>query len=163
MIIELGNHNPVHPGPDERPKVTTVHIPEFDDQHVADKGDPYGHVIGGVTVDQFKTHRADAMDYNQGITHLPGHEALLAITAAWPQRGQGRPKWVQVTGHEITPEGRADDIQKFLSEYYEAPGLADYYKCPLEEAHVRKELQYWTKAGAPGQYFNDVPQLPTIE
>ena len=168
MLVEFGNHDPVHADGPETPKVvTTVEIPEFDEafrtpkpdsgipHNLADRGgNHYGHKVGALTVDQFKTHVVDAISYNQGVTRLPDHEALLAVWAAWPQRGRGRPAWVNVKEVDgVTPEGSAADLQAFLSEYYEVPTLEEYYKTDdPEEAHIKKELEYWTtRGGAPGE------------
>jgi hypothetical protein len=165
LLIELGNATPVLPGPDDRPKVTTITIPEFDDAHIERVGQhPYGH-DPDVTVDQFKTHVADALLFNQGVTRLPGSETLLAATAGWATRGIGRPAWVKVTDHEShTPDGKSAYVERFLSEFYEIPTLEAYYNdCSTEEAHVRKELEHWTRAGAPGELYDTVPTLPDAQ
>jgi hypothetical protein len=162
VLIELGNHRPLHPGPDDRPKVTYVNIPEFDAEFHEKTGDLYGHKPGGIKAKDFKDHYLNAMLYNQGITQLPGHEALLSTVAAWGTRGQGPPEWVKVTPHEsLTPKGKAEDLERVLAEYYGVGTLEQHYNgCSTEEAHVRKELEYWTRAGAPGEFYGDVPKLP---
>jgi hypothetical protein len=167
LLVELGNPNPVIAGPDERPKVTTINIHEFDDAHIERLGHhPYGH-DPELTVDQFKTHQIDALNYNQGITHLPGNEALLAIVAAWPARGAGRPAWIKVSDHHqpgLTPDGKASGLEQFLSDFYEVPTLNDFYGgCSDDEAHVHKELDHWTRHGAPGEYGSTpLPDLKNV-
>ena len=178
MIVQFGNHNLLHDTTGQK-AVTYVEIPEFDDAFRAVKADSgiehntddrggnhYYHKPGALTVDQFKTHRQDALDYNQGITRLPDHEATLAITAAWPQRSIGRPAWVKVLEHPqpgLTPDGVAEDLQNFLQEFYECPNLNDYYKTTdPEQAEVSKELEYWTKGGAPGEFPQPVTLPPAV-
>lgn len=184
MVIEMGNHTPVIPGPDDKPKVTYIHIPELDpefrsgkvpegvdpEDHDGRSGDHYsfgglhdGVQIPPLSVVEFKTHRADALDYNQGITQMPGMEAALAVVNAWPARGRKKPAWVKVNPNPaITPSGQDTALEAFLSEYYECPTLQDYFRAgSLEDANVQKELNYWTKRGAPGEYL--AQQLPTLE
>jgi hypothetical protein len=132
MIVEFGNEA-ARNGIDDRPKVTTVHVPEGDGG--------YSHEIGGVTVDNFRMHRQEAADYNNGVTHLPDHEALLSIVSAWPSQSSGKPSWVSVTPDQNTPEGVAEDVEKFLS---------DHYYCPQGRPED-VEFTHWTRFGEPGQ------------
>lgn len=171
MLIELGNHAPAFPGPDDRPKVTHINMPEFDEEFLSHTPGHYSHDHKGLTVEQFKTHRQDALDYNQGITHLPDHEAVLAATAAWSARSLGRPAWVKCTDHPepgLTPKGRAAELEKFLSEFYECPTLnGKYGDCDDQAAHIHKELDYWTVGGAPGEFHSatlpDLKALYTVD
>lgn len=157
MLVELGNHSAVRSGVEEHPKVTRVHIPEFDSEFL-EHTDHYAHDTDAiVTPGEFKAHlydaAADAGSDRWPVTNLPGHESLLAIEAGWRNRGSGRPDWVNVQGHpELTPDGKASDIEAFLSELYEVPTLAGFYgDRDLDEAHVLKELGYWTPNGPPGE------------
>ena len=163
MIVALGNHDCALPEIDERPKVTRVHIPD----------ETYSHVPGALTSAQFKEHLADALIYNQGTTQLPDHEMLLAVNAGWNASGHGRPAWVRVEGHpEKSAPGQADDLAAVLSNFYECPQAADYFRCDdtpvtpggLTEADVHIERNYWTHHGAPGQYAPGVgiPDLQAI-
>lgn len=140
MIVEFGNQAAKN-GVDDRPKVTTVHVPEGDGG--------YSHEIGGVSVDDFRMHRQEAADYNNGVTHLPDHEALLSIVASWPSQSVGKPAWVSVTSDQNTPEGVAEDVEKFLSEHY---------YCPQGKPED-VELTHWTRFGPPGQLAPE-PKLP---
>jgi hypothetical protein len=131
MIVEFGNEA-ARNALDDRPKVTTVHVPEGDGG--------YSHKIGAISVDDFRMHRQEAADYNNGVTRLPDHEALLSIVAAWPQQSTSKPTWVSVTPDENTPEGVAEDVEKFLSEHYSV------------EAGKPEDVEFthWTRHGEPG-------------
>lgn len=156
MLIELGNHCTLHNAIDDRPKVTTIHIPEADETGLGG----YTHEPGGITPIDFKLHLADAQ-LNGGITRLPGHELLQATVAAWAaeSQGAGRPAWVHVTGHELTPEGHVPDIEAFLSEFYDCPAGSDYFNTTdAEELLIKKELSHWTRT-APGLLGSGL-QLP---
>lgn len=177
MLIELGNHACALSEVDERPKVTRVHIPEFDDGslhsdavwegghphevgleaagQLTESGPPVGgytHTPGALTAQQFKEHLTDARMFNDAITQLPGHEALLAIESAWPRNGKGRPAWVKAYETPgLTPDGHAPDIEALLSDLYEVPTLEDHFGSDVETAQVKKELSYWTPNGPPGE------------
>lgn len=160
MLVELGNHKPLFAGADEH-LVTAVTIPEFDAEF-RKHTNHYGHKP--IKVSEFRDHRQGQIEFNQGITQLPDHEALLSIVNAWPQRGSGKPAWVKVTDHGagLTPKGQSKDIEKFLSEYYECPTLEGFYgDIDTDEAHIRKELSYWTVNGRPGEARSLV--LPDIQ
>jgi hypothetical protein len=72
---------------------------------------------------------------------------------------------VKVTGVDgLTPDGVAADIEKFLSEMYECPTLNDKYGgCDDVDAHIHKEINYWTKFGVPGEYMDGAPKLPDAQ
>lgn len=166
MLIELGNHACTLDEVDDRPKVTRIHIPEFDDGSGHPDGTPtggYTHTPGELTAQAFKEHLTEARLFNDGITQLPGHEALLAIEAAWPKNGRGRPAWVKATPADgLTPDGHAEDLEALLSEFYEIPTLAGHYgDVDSDEADVRKELEYWTPNGPPGEHRGLI--LPELE
>ena len=140
--------------------MTTVTIPEFDAEF-REQHNHYGHAIDAITPAQFKDHLADAALYNDGTTHLPDHEALLAIANAWPERGRGKPAWVKVTEADgLTPPGVAADIEKFLTEFYSCPTLEDHFNCDPHDAIIHKELGYFTLNGPPGECRNLV--LPDL-
>jgi hypothetical protein len=181
MLVELGNHACALVGLDERPKVTAVEIPDYDDGSTHDdavydvggehrtlasleRSLPDGAVLiepgprlgghshdpGELTAAQFKDHISDARLFNQGITQLPGHEALLAVEAAWPKNGHGRPTWVKVHPG-LRSDEHAADLERVLSDFYEIPTLEGYYSdADTVDAHHRKELEHWTRNGPPG-------------
>lgn len=147
MLIELGNHCALHNAIDDRPKVTTIHIPEADETGLGG----YTHKPGGIDTDEFKLHLADSL-LNGGITHLPDHELLQATVAAWSaeSKGSGRPAWVHVTDHALTPDGHGADVEQFLSKFYDCPTGNEFFNTTdVEELTVKKELTHWTKT-APG-------------
>lgn len=161
MLIELGNHAALR-GIDDRPKVTRIYIPEFDDGSDHPEGrrlGGYTHEPGAITVDEFRAHRAEAMDLHNGITRLPDHEALLSIVAAWPTQAYDAPAWVKVSAthdHEGShPQKSLDDVEVFLRDFYRIPDKAA--KPPVDELEAR----YWTRFGAPGQGQPD-PSLPDV-
>jgi hypothetical protein len=149
MQIELGNHASIQKGLDDRPKLTSIHIPEFDDGAGHPEGTPLGgytHKIGAISPAEFKDHLAEAIINRGGITQLPDHEALLAITQGWPTQGREKPKWVNVIDHELTPDGQSADIKAFLSEFWGIPTAEEYFNASdPEELLVKKELAYWTQ------------------
>jgi hypothetical protein len=181
MIVEFGNHACALPEVDERPKVTQVQIPDYDDgsthddalyqvgaeqKTLADLGRsiPAGATLlkpgpqlgghsyepGGLSAQQFKEHVTDARLFNQGITQLPGHEALLAVEGAWPKNGTGRPAWVKCYPGLREP-AHAADIESVLSDFYGCPTLQDYLRVDNDpDAQTLKEAGYWTPNGPPG-------------
>jgi hypothetical protein len=157
MRVELGNHACALPEIDERPKVTDLHIPDYDDQGLG------GHSYdpGELTAQQFKEHLTDARLFNQGITRLPGHEALLAVEGGWGKNGLGRPAWVHVDPQDRSDE-HAADLEQVLSDFYDCPNLQDYLHVDnAPDAHLLKEHGYWTKNGPPG--VNRGLVLPDIQ
>jgi hypothetical protein len=148
MLIELGNRAATQPGLDDRPKVTTIHIPDADEHGLGG----YTHEPG-LSVADFRNHRAEAMDFRNGITNLPEHEALLSIVAAWPTQSVEKPSWVNVVPTELTPDGVASDIQNFLAEHY---GLDDVGRPGnVEDTH-------WTRYGPPGEALPYLPDLNNL-
>lgn len=156
MIIELGNHSP-HPREiDGRPKVTTIHVPEFDEQGLGG----YTHEAG-LDVAEFKKHLQDAVLYRGGITNLPEHEIPLVVAQAWPTQAGDKPAWVSVRSHEqLTgeaighPPEVAADLECFLREYFELPDSAEK---PLDV-----EDRYWTRFGPPGVGGPTLPPLTAV-
>lgn len=145
MIIELGNPTP-HRALSDAPSVTTFHIPEADATGLG------GYSLApGMTVQAFKDHVQDANNYNAGITHLPDHEILLALTEGFKSQGR-RPSWAKATAHELTPDGHVAEIERFLSEYFEVPATKP------EDV----EYTHWTRFGAPGSDGRS-PLIPDVQ
>lgn len=145
MIIELGNEAALR-SIDGRPAVTTIHIPEADETGLGG----YSHEPGGITVQEFRDHRAKALEYASAdrypIYQCGDHEALLSIVNAWPQHSTKPPTWIEVTprhdGHDPKESAKvAADIEAFLHEYYGTDGAQKPLN--VEETH-------WTKFGPPG-------------
>src|SRR5579872_4478265 len=119
MLIEFGNHA-LHPsltGLDDRPKITSLHVPEYDDGSNHPDGTPTGGYTHkpGLAVDEFKAHLEDVGGFAtikglpqrvmfegqpMPITRLPDHELLLAAVHAFPEHGGLAPAWVKATPHE---------------------------------------------------------------
>jgi hypothetical protein len=158
MIVEFGNHACALPSLDERPQVTTVHLPESDENGLGG----YSHQKG-LTAAELKEHLADARLFNQAITQLPDHEKLLAVEAAWPRNGLGRPAWVKAyPAPGLTPKGHTADIEAVLADFYEIPTLEQHFDTTdADEAQLRKEHGYWTPNGPPGQ--NRSLSLPDLQ
>jgi hypothetical protein len=167
---------------DDQPSVTEIHVPEWDDgshhpnavyegrhPHVApsEPDEPVGtlvtpgprlggytHILGGVSVSDFREHVAAAIVDRGGITRLSDHEVLLSVLhpdGAWRRHGSDKPRWVQCTAHEMTDAGVAQDVERFLSEYWECPPASDFFGATdPEEIRVKKELGYWTRT-PPGE------------
>lgn len=147
MIVEFGNHA-AHNGIDDAPKVTTVHIPDPDE----DGKGGYSHNPGVLGLDEFRNHRQEALDYRNGITQLPEHEALLATVAAWPSQSREKPAWVKVIPGELTPKGVAEDLERCLREFYrvdaDKPGDV--------------EDRYHTRFGPPGVGGPKLPEITNL-
>lgn len=146
-LIELGNHAPHSLPEDGAPCVTTIHIPDADETGAGG----YTHEPG-LTANEFRSHYTDALLYRGGITHLPEHEALLAIVNAWPRQGREKPAWVKVHHREdvythqgvkkgaLTTKKAAGDLEQFLREFYQLEN----------EKPADVEDRYHTKFGPPG-------------
>lgn len=147
MIVEFGNQA-AFKGIDDAPKVTTVHVPDPDEEGLGG----YTHKPDAITVDEFRLHRQEATDYRGGVTRLGDHEALLAIVSAWPQQSGAAPTWVNVIPGEMTAKGVAEDVQKFLS---------DHYQCP-EGKPMDVEDTHWTRFGAPGVFPDSRPKMEML-
>ena len=142
MKVELGNHNAKN-RVDEHPSVTEIQIHDADEQGLG------GHTHEpGLTPAEFREHWTDAQMFKGGITHLPDHEALLSVQAAWSAHSHEAPKWVKVTPNLDLPEdqrGRrieiASDVEAFLRDFYK---VSDEPPADVEE-------RYHTRFGAPGE------------
>lgn len=192
MLIELGNHCQLHNAIDDRPKVTTIHIPEYDETGLGG----YTHKAGGIKAGEFRAHLEDALLNRDGITRLPDHEILLSVTQAWPhhvkaEKGPARllisgkpaegqpdlrPAWVRVRCHEdvhgVQPDlGVNEDGSKpFRIAPHDAKVAADieavlreFYE--LDDSAVKPpdfEDRYWTRFGAPGEYLRALPDATML-
>lgn len=140
MKVELGNAVAVRVAEDrDAPTVTYITVAPDATYEVAEPG---ATMRIGVDNDVELTsaedlaaaaqqHIVDALMFRDGITHMPGQEALLAVQAAQQAEGAGRPLWVW-----------SDDerFEKLLSKFYGCPaGRPD----DVEATHH-------TDAGAPG-------------
>ncbi len=143
MLIELGNATPKN-SVDGRPAVTEMYFPEADDQGLGG----YSHKNGGIDHNDLRDHLVDSAVYAQGQTQLPDHEILVSILhpdGSWanhidPSDLRSRPLWVAVRPDPLTPKGRAKDIEKVLSDYWEVPiGKPETV-----------ERDFWTRNGEPG-------------
>ena len=190
MLIELGNHCPLTSGIDDRPKVTTIHIPEADETGLGG----YTHAPGQLKPAELRAHLRDAIvgaaEDQYPITRLPDHEILLSIVQAWPHHAKPgtpppmiagahdlRPAWVRVRSHEevhgplLDPGVNEDGEQPIKIAPHDAKVAADienflreYYELPdtaIKPADL--EDRYWTRWGAPGEYprLDDVTNLFT--
>lgn len=135
MIVELGNQAAPN-ALDQSPCVTTIHVP-----------DGYTHNPNVLSVDEFRNHRQEAIDYRNGITQLPEHEALLSVVAAWPSQSREKPTWVKVTPSEYTESGVAEDLESLLREFYRID----------QDRPANVEDTHWTRFGAPGQFPDPRP------
>ena len=143
MQVQLGNHSAKN-AVDEHPSVTVIHIPDSDEQGLG------GHTHEpGLTPKEFREHWTDAQMFRDGITHLPEHEALLSIQAAWGAHSHESPAWVRVTPNlDGSPnlvkarEHQASDIENFLRDFYQISND------PPDDIEGR----YHTQFGAPGDY-----------
>jgi hypothetical protein len=186
VLIEFGNHNRILNAIDDRPKVTTIHIPEADETGLGG----YTHKPGKIKPLELRDHLKDALTDGDGITHLPDHEILLSVVQAWPHhvhrgrppfmvagkpaegRPDFRPAWVRVRSHEqvhgpIAHPGPNDDGSIPIKIAPHSPKVAEdienflreYYELP-DDAVKPDDLEdrYWTKWGAPGEY----PRLPDV-
>lgn len=180
MIIALGNQAAIKRLPggasdgihdDGIPRVTYMHIPEWDDGSThpdAEYDGPHPHEgaakvgtlvkpgprLGGYThkkglsVAEFNAHRIEAMDLRNGITRLPDHETLLTVVEAWKQHSIAPPTWLEVMPHPLTDQDEAADVERFLHEFWGTNGA----RTPLD-----LEERYWTKAGPPGKFPTPPP------
>lgn len=127
MLVELGNPKRVSPidsfAPDA-PAVTYLNLP--DSLHVDEAGDETDVAHYGVSDDfdvaAIRQHFGE-MRFD-GVTHLPGHEALLSVihplSGLWPQHGHVDPSWVWAEDQRLAdqiaewygiPVGRPDNVE----------------------------------------------------
>ena len=107
MLVQFGNTAPLEDGvPQERdaPCVTYANLHDY-------KFQPGANSVGDV-----KMHLADAIVTRQGVTHLPGQEALIAVVhptdGIVAKHTNGKPSWIW---------SDSPDLAKFLGEYYGCP------------------------------------------
>lgn len=153
MIIELGNHAQRSQALGEGPSLTTVHIPEADEDGLGG----YTHEPG-LKPKALRQHLMDSVLDRGGVTSMPEHEVLVSLLhpawGSWTNHATEKPAWVRAQAHHdgLTPDGRAADIEAFLSEYWGCPSAQEYFGTDnAEELMVKRELGYWTRAGAPGE------------
>lgn len=120
MLVEFGNANPRNT---EGPAVTYMNVPDTYTYKVADSA--------ARLASDLRDHIADALVSNDGITHLPDQEALLAVQAGWRAEGNGQPSWVW------------SDNEDF------AALLGHFFNCPVGRPSDLEETHF-TNAGAPG-------------
>lgn len=153
MLVELGNPVRTNPSPGTNPTapaVTYLNIP--DSCHVlgdGTEGDVAHYGVGGdfdaaAIRAEFGQMRLD------GVTHLPGHEALLTIIhplhGLWSQHGTEDPSWVWSDNDELARQ------------------LSDWYQVPVGRPGDMEDTHF-TKAGPPGVIpaaSIDRPQLLTL-
>lgn len=133
MIVQLGNVSPIDDGADDTsgpdidaPCVTYVNLNDY-------SYDP------ATVVDSIKMELYDAITGNDGVTSMPGNEALLALThpgGVWAAHSEANPSWVW------------SDDSTF------ATLLGDFYSCPVG-IPVGLEATHYTLAGPPGVYPGD--------
>lgn len=129
MLVEIGNHAPLHKVnelvvPLRGPVVTYFSVPDS----IAEDGTPHYDVQADADHQELALHLAQ----NPGATtHLPGHEAFLSVVRSWATHSEAPPRWVW-SDHE--------DLEDVLSRFFGCPsGAPDY-----------KEDLYFTYAGPPG-------------
>lgn len=118
--VELGNENPIlkdGDDPMDAPCVTEISIPN-DPANFPEGHHAYQQVMdSGMTGAELKDHIANAVLDQDGITHLPGHEAVMAVAhplgiwRAHCTKG-AKPTWVWSDNLEVA---------RILSEYFECP------------------------------------------
>lgn len=140
MLVEFGNANPKKVLEDRaEPTVTYVSVPDTYTYVVADSGvrtDVAGESISVESAAELAavatTHLSQSLLFNDGITHLPDHEALIACMTVWQQEGGGgAPLWVW------------SDNDAF------ATLLGAFFGCPVGRP-VDVEATHHTDAGPPG-------------
>ena len=123
MLIEIGNTSPKNVADPSVPHVTYVNMPDG-----AQTLEP------GMDVATFKAHQVEALTTRQGITHLPGVEALFNVLdltgGLWKEHSDGPGSWVWSDD---------DEMQRFLREYWSAG-----------ERPANVEDTHQTLAGPPG-------------
>lgn len=134
IVIELGNADPVltsgsNPDGDAplgAPTVTYVHVP-CDPANYPEDHHAYAQALGtGITGAEIRAHLAEASSYGDGTTHLPGHEAVVAVahplTGAWGAHSKAaKPTWVNVYSPSGEYSAQAAEVARLLGELYECP------------------------------------------
>lgn len=145
MQVLIGNPNPVLPAGEttDAPCVTYVDIPTGEDHY------PEGHhgyvqnLSDGLSGDDLRLHLADSIINRDGVTHLPGHEAVLAIahpTGIWRQ--QARPGTIPTFVVAEDPE-----VSRILADFWQCP---DTLPTDLEETHYTFHNGVYVPGDAPG-------------
>ena len=142
MLVEIGNQMPLRRPEDlavvsRGPAVTYVNIPNGTTTIVPDPSTgaevdvPLYGMTPGADLQAIVQH---IMQRPNGVTNLPGHEALLALIhpgGLWPQHGAVPPSWIWAENSEF-----ANQVGQFYGCAVGRPGN-------VEETH-------WTHAGPPG-------------
>lgn len=125
MLIELGNPRRISPFADHAPNapaVTYLNIP--DSNHPLEDGSEGDVAHYGVGDDFDAAMIREHLDQVRmdGVTHLPGHEALLSaihpISGLWTAHGALPPSWVHAP---VEDDARAQQLVQQLSEWYQIP------------------------------------------
>lgn len=141
MQVLLGNADPTLPAGETRdaPCVTYINIPSGA-EHYPEGHHGYVQVVDPeFTGDHLRAHLADALlDADGRVTHLPGHEPVLAVASPfghWRQNAKigTKPLWVWSDD---------DEVERILSEYW---------KCP-RGVPGDVEATHHTLGGAPGLF-----------
>lgn len=136
IVVELGNadpnlrsaSNPEGDPPLGAPTVTYVHIP-VDPDNYPEGHHAYQQVLGtNITGAEIRSHMEQAVLYGKGVTHLPGHEAVVVVanpaSGAWRQHtrdGSTKPTWVHAYATMPDQAEQAAEVERLLSEIYECP------------------------------------------
>ena len=147
MQVELGNSTPTRGDPNSR-VVTYMRIP-----------DEYTFARN-VDVEEWRSHLAESLMMNNGITNFPGGEVLNQLThPAGMQRlfMRGTPDWVWSDD---------EDAARVVSEFFRCPiSVRDESDFSLGHNPMVDEL-YWRRAGAtsvpPGVTIGSVPDVKAL-
>lgn len=154
MLVELGNAVPLNADGTRAvlngPSVTYINIP---DSYTMEPG---------ANAQEFRAHIADAILDRDGITHMPDHEAAMAVVhpgGVWRTHGADRPTWVWSDHDELqrfladywgVPVGRPDDIEDSHNTMSGPPGVVPGAIIDLEANITQTGRDMWAKSNGGG-------------
>lgn len=143
MIVELGNANPIENVDDEvktlaGPAVTTFTI----NPAPVEDGFLPGYKTGTIVNDILRIFAQYPGPMKPG---MGGNEILVDIIGSWNRHSSSVPTWVNVKDPTPFPTDVAEDLERFIAEYFNIPRGAPE---DLEGSHY---TQYGSTLYAPGE------------
>lgn len=129
MRVIFGNEAPTRT--ENTPTITQIDVP-----------DSYTYEVADSAADLAKTVMNEVATAPDGITRLPGQEALLAVQAGWRAESTKPPTWVWSDNEDFAvllgqyfncPVGAPDDVEDTHFTFSGPPGTGPMYAHPDDD------------------------------